>query len=499
MPRGTERFPIPPPEGGLVRNKVAPEIPDGFLWNGVNVVSRYGELRPRPGLTRVFADGPGGRVMGGAFYRTPAAAPVVVVATLTRWFSAVSGVWVALLPVTPFTGTADDQWRMTVFPTGTPTVNLLIGTNNVDAIQSFDPAVGSLAVLRGTPPAAARDICSADSYVVVGNVVEAGVRSPSRLRACAFNDPNTWPANFVWDLTSTDEPIVAVHRLGRTSFLAYKDESLWVGEAQAGTLPFRVEMLEVRPGPVSPAAVVDYGAQQFFLANDARIYRVSGFSVQAVSGPIERELQSIFSQFGLRFDTLQRAVGVYKKLDQSIWWFFPNSNSIDPIVAVSYQLDTSALHFHAFPVAITAAFRGIDITGSLRPTEYLGTSDGRVFRFEYDVDDAGTAITSSWEHPLRAWKGTAFRHRFDQILSSFEQVPGGPIVTVSVGASEALAELAPAYQPVGTHDTAKDTRQPLAAAVAIEGAFLNVRYDVSSSTRWAYRGAELWLWVEEAA
>lgn len=535
MPRG-EPTPLVPVVGGIRQDQVPALIdPTQHLWRSQNVVPRFGELRLRPGLRKVqLLGGPGGRGAGGVFYKTLGGTAVHVVASTTKWWKQSGSTWTDISGAVTLTGDADNPARFAVFPSGG--VNLLLGVNNKDKPKQYNHSLAAFSDLTAAPDTA-RDITVAGGYVLLGNVVEAGVRSPFRVRASASNDPTTWPANFFWNLTSLGDEIVAIRRLGRTAFIVHNTESQWVGSPQAGTLPFTIELLEERPGPVSPSAIVSFGGAQYYLARDSRIYRANGVGVEAVSDPIDRLFQQD-PTYAINGTLRQRAWGVYRRSGRAIWWVYPGLSQGDPSTAVRYDLRTGALDPHVFPVALTAGWPGDDIAsvtwadlagftwttlaqtyptwasmgGTLTPIEFLLSSQGVAYRFVDDVDDDGVPLTAFWEYPLRAWLGADQLQTIDSVESSFEQQTGGPLVTVSVGKSEALAEpdFSLSYTPLtnldsisalfGTvgHDTSSLLRQLLSAPNLL-ARFASIKYAVTTSGKVRFRGALLYDWGERAA
>jgi hypothetical protein len=353
-------------------------------------------------------------------------------------------------------------------------------------------------------------------------VVEAGVRASARLRISAFNDPNTWPANLVVDLTDTGDDGVAVRTLTRSTFLCYNTNSIWIGSGQAGTFPFRVDILAPQqPGPMSPAAIVSARGIHYYLGRDLRLYAVSQSGVQNLSEQtVNKELQA-----RVKLTTAARAFGFYRPADQTVWFFFAATDS-DPDQAVSFNTNTGAIHFHTFPFRLTAGWAGeslptltwldllpytwanIALTnptweslgGTLVPTEFLGAVSGLVYRSFYDLDDDGTMIPMQWEHPPRFWGGPRNVSEFDCVESTFETPPGGAQVAVDVGVTDTLAEAdGPTYTQIGTHDTAAPFAQPLtyAGVPVIRGRLMNLRYRCTSSTPIKFKGAVAYAASEE--
>jgi hypothetical protein len=519
MPRGVHGATLEPHVGGAVSDLPELLIPAGMVRRSQNMLPRFGRLMTRPGLARALQTGLGARGIGGITYKTATGAARIVASTRTKWFKKDATTWTDITPAGQLAATDDDHQRYVMFPTGTPQTNLLIGVNNVDTPKKWDGATATFGDLGGSPPIA-RDVLTTDNYVVLLNVVEAGNRFTTRIRASATNNPESWPATFSWDLPSGGDEIVGGRTLSRTSFAVYKEDSQWVGIQAPGTLPFRFERVDEKPGPVSPAAIVADGRYHYYLGTDVRVYRFNGLAAEPVTDALDREFLRL-----MRGTSRRRSFGLRRRDDGSIWFIFP-SGAEDADHGISYFPDTGAAYFHVFGVKLSAGWSGDDIPtvtwadlagftwdtiaatyptwesfgGQLVPIEYLASVTGHVYRFQYGFDDDGAAIPMLWETPRRAWMGTKVTHRVDGLESSFRQQTGGPAVSVSVGVSEALAEEHPAYTAVGTHDTTLATRQ-LLTKDGLEGRFLSVKYEAStlSGVGVEYQGALLHLWAEEVA
>lgn len=522
MPRGYDQYDLPPPLLGVKQDDLELRIPLDYTRESFNMVSRRGKLEVRPGIVKVRATAPStSKVIGGITFKTMAGVAKTVAATRTTWWSLGASSWADLTDGVALTAGINDQARFQVFPSAG--VNLLIGVNNVDTPKSWDGAAATFLALAGSPPSTARDVTAVANYVILGNVIEGGVRYTSRLRISAFNNPISWSATSA-DVNGTEDDIVGIRRIGRAAFAIYKDYSVWTGVLQAGTFPFAFDLITEVSGPCSPSSIVTYdGGKHCYLGNDARLYVFDGLAVTPVSGQVDQSLVD-----DLKGLARVRSWGMYRRADRMVWFLFPFASD-DPDRGVSYHIDSGAVQFHNFGKKLTAGWRGDDIAalgwndlatftwaniaatyptwesfgGKLLPIEYLGELDGQVYFFKDNADDDGTPITVSWATPLQAWAGEEKMHSFDAIESSFEQVTGGPAILVQIGTSAALAEPKdPTYITVGTHDTTLATRQLMKASATNRDSLVarlqNVRFSGSvQNKRLNYRGSELFLYDEE--
>jgi hypothetical protein len=524
MPAGAPTVLMPPTRG--VQGSVPRyAVPDGYLWRGNNVIARFGRLITRAGFAAVNPTGPGARLSGGVYFHTVDEQERVIAATQTKWYRLNGGVWSDISGSVTFTTVPEDPTRFTVFQSGG--VNYAIGVNNHDGLYSWD-GDGSHAVAHLTnAPTAARDITAVGNYVVIANTVESAVRHSVRVRWSDFNDHTTWPALNLADLVSSGagKNIVAVRALGRLAMIVYLEESVWLGDAQAGVTAFRFEQLESVKGPCSPSCVVAYGSKHYYLAQDGRIYQVDGYRVTPISDPADYFLQT--SGLSTQFVTVNRSLawGEFNSFDREIYWFYPTIGEADPSRAISYNVDTGALHFHSFGDIMTAGWRGDEVStitwadltgtwnaigpgtyptwsafgGSLQGTIFLGSSGGQVYRMRHDGDDNGAAITAYAETPLNAWGGLPSTQHVDGAELFIQQIPNGPGIQVTVGTSEALAEFPGpvTYVPIGTHDSGSTTRQKLTDNTdTLDGRFCSLRFDYMTHTPVSFEGGLFYVWSE---
>lgn len=523
MPQGPPYQLAPPTQG--VRGDVAPwQVPEGAAWRLLNMVDRFGRTRTRPGLRAAAATGPGARITGGQFFTTADASALVVAATLDKWYRRAGAGWTDISGAHVFAATETSPTRYTVFPSSG--VNWLIGVNNTDDPYKWDGIAAAAVPLGGSPPVA-KDITVADNYVVLGNVVESGMRAASRIRISNFNDLDSWDQYGPVDLTSTNDDIVAVRALTRQSFAIYKTRSQWVAWAELGLFPFRLEPMDYEPGPCSPSAIVRQGQQHWYLGTDTRIYHFDGFRAEAVSRAAEYYLQTHGLPTSFRSINRDRAWGTYTALDRRVWFFFPGPTSSDPVLALSLNVDTRTIAPHIFPFPVSAGWEGDDVSdlswddlliypdwvggafeatypswdsfgGTLEPSSFVGSVDGQVYRLQYDADDGGHAIPQICEFPIRGWYGMDKSMHLDGVESWFRQVPNGPAVRIDIGISDALAEpVDPNYVTLGYHDTALATRQKFNDA-QLNGRFMSVRLAATGGPV-EFLGGLANGWPEEAA
>lgn len=424
--RGQTPLPIPVPLRGLIRNVPLQEIPPDAVVDGSNMyIDVDGFWKPRPGYAPRVAIGPGGRIMGGIEYVDADGVTVQqVAANLTQWWwlNTGTGLWVNITG-TANAGNADNQSRFITFPQDAPMHVYVIGVNNVDAMRrwkSGDPAYTTIAAAPG-----GADIAVIIDRVVVVNTIEAGSRFSSRVRWSAVNDATTWPALAFNDLVDSDDPIVGIHKLGRSAAAIYTQSTIWLMVAQSGSdaTAFRFEQIpSVVVGPCGPAAIVEADGIHYYLGRDLRVHRFDGVTEQVVSKAID---PVIVADADASFYT--RYHGVYSDRLRSIIWLYVPVGSSDPTHALVFNLDTAAiLPIWTFPEGFTASWRargvqgvdwsnwvavGIDwntvpfsnwsdIGGNVTRVANVGSAAGQIHDLGNGPTDNGAAIAYSWKTAL---------------------------------------------------------------------------------------------------
>lgn len=487
MPQGNP-IELHPPLGGVRGDLVPYDIPNGFLWRSINIVDRWGRLRTRPGSRAVSTTGPGSRITGGQEFRMVSGVDQTVAATLTGWWRLSGGGWVDITG-TALNGTVDNPTRFAVFPSAG--INYLVGTNNVDALQKWDGVTSTFVPVGGTPPRA-KDITVSGNFVVLGNVVESGIRSPSRIRVSRFNDLDLWDQYGPADLTDTNDDIVAVRSLTRTAFAIHKTKSIWLGYAQLGLFPFQFEKMAECPGPCSPSAVVTVDQEHYSFCTDMRIRKFNGSRAEILSRQVEYYIATAGLPTTFRSTNRARCWGMYSAVDRNVWFFFPGPSNPDPMLALTVNCDTGVVYPHVFPFSLTAGWAGEDASdlswtdlliyadwvggafqatypswdsfgGTLSPTCFLGSSTGQIYRQRYEAPSDDTLdIPQMWEFPLKTWLGMAKTSHLDGIETFMQQMTNGPAVRIDVGVSDAMAEpVDPNYTTLGHHDTSLAIRQKI--------------------------------------
>ena len=218
--------------------------------------------------------------------------------------------------VKEFTGDEDDQWDTTVI------TDLLVCTNNVDAIQKFDgTTVAELGVAI-----LAKSVANFWNHLVFFNTTEGGTAYPHRYRWSDIGDPDelaAGTANYA-DMLDTQDPGVAVKLLGNRLF-AYKEESIWEILFIGGTQVFTHNLVVGNVGTRAIKTIKGIDKEHYFVGN-SNFYRFDGSAVSSISPTIR---DSLFRPdiAMLQIGSLNRACAVVHLETASYWVALPIGGS----------------------------------------------------------------------------------------------------------------------------------------------------------------------------
>lgn len=505
MPRGHEKLPLTITPGGVREDLNPAALPDGALLASNNWLTRRGVGSPRPGYlqlgsTLVAAD----RIIGFGTRGSPSGTTIFVVHTLTaayRWdgtsFTAITGTWTA--------STADQHVRMISYVSSG--VNYLLRTNHANAIDIWDGGAGNFTDAGGSPPAF-RDLCSVGGYVlgIYPNAFE------HRVQWNASEDINSWAAANTAELDATPDHLIGGKPFGPLAAGIYKEDTVWTAVLQAAAQPFQFQLIAHVPGPLSPAAIVAYRGNHFWLADDSVIYRSDGSNVE----PFATGLPVTFRAYLDWNNRIRTHAFVLAEEEPIVVFVYPViGGTMDR--AISVNLVTGACNPHQFGHSISASAQFIreaevtwnDLTGTwdtlsstyatwdsmgtaMNSSDLLGGLTGKVYQFGAPANDDGTAIAWSLTHGWRALAGLGFRFFLDGIVSFWKKLSVSYTVTVGVMVTDSLGDAE--TESTDTFDLSTDS-QHLETFSNRTGKFIRVRFAGSSSVAGIeHRGAAAMGW-----
>lgn len=525
MPRGSLTLALEPPDAGARGDLPSHRLPANTVTmeDTLNVIMRDGWLVNRPGLEKITANLVTGRPMGATYFAVTAASKKLVIGTVSGWYALNTATspftWTNITGTTVLSGGSSDHVRFTVFPQGTAL--RLIGVNGAaNQLPQYWTGSGVYAVLGGTPYAA-QDISTAANRVIVFHTKEAGTVYPYRVRFSDFNDSDTWSANSFADLSDSSDYIVGGRALTRVAFAVYKENSQWIGQAQAGLFPFKFELQDQKPGPVSASAIVAVEGKHYYLAIDGSIYVFDGTRAQHVGEPARRYIAN-----NLSFENKARAFGLYNRRDRDIWWFFPGTAASAPDQAISMNVDSGRFFAHTLRKTVTAgsewdyqsaltwdglaSYTWDNIAATYPTWDSLGTASipaeslcqeaGLVYAFGTATNDDGSTYTSKWRYENLQPATESKRTRVESFDTFFEKTGASQTVSTRIGTTDTLGA-APSF-PAGLTDSFDISVDNLhqanynqdAAGTGTgtpEARFITIDHTMTTATSWRWGGGHL--------
>lgn len=435
---------------GGVRADVNPAlVPDGWIADSNNWVTRNGEGQPRPGYDVVGSQvAAADRITGIAFRGPSSGADEVVLHTLTAGYhwdgssvTAITGTWSA--------SSASQLVRMAYFPSGG--TNWLARVNEANAVDKWSGS-GAFADISGAPTGV--DIAAVGNYLVVFQ--------PTKVVWCAFNDIDTWPSlNDSGVLSATSGNIKAGRAFGPTVMAVYKEDGVYVGLLQAAKAAFQFRFVGRVSGPTSAAAVVDINGVHHWLGADHVIYAFDGQQIRVVSTALAKPINEFIDETNA---ALIHGT-VLEEDENEIWWWLPDFSTATTKRAVSYNVQTGAAWTHTFTDAPTASamwqrqepltIDGLDTFSSTidgldsvwatidemtragsASTALLGDASGNFYQFGASLDDDDSEFAWQFDYPYRAPAGFDKRIFMDRIASFWKQTAESFTVTYGLAISD---------------------------------------------------------------
>jgi len=496
LPAYSIQIPVNVPTGGERGDIPDHQLDANYFRELQNMyVNSQGRLILRDGYLPLASSGPGGAIIGLIYFRTSGGSDRTVAANRTGLWSYEASAWVDKTGTTVLTATNSDLARFQVFSTS-GNYNV-IHVNGKNANQIWDGAASTFSDMGGSPPVA-MDVAAAANRVLL-------LISPDNVRISDFNDPNTYPATLTVRLVDRGDRMLGITRMGRLAAAIYGEDSQWIARAQIGSFPFRFELVDEKPGPISKAAVVPDGKIHYYLGVDGVVYRNDGVNVV----PYHRGMQDYVTT-NLNFTNREVTHGVLIRRIRHIFWFFPTGVATDPNGGVYLDLDRRAMGRIAigsitasaqWTIAASTTWDSLSaltwdniagthstwdsMGGAAEPREVLGDASGQVHSFGAGTgSDDGTAIVGIWELPLRPWAGPGKNFIPLEFESWFRQQSGATTIEPGARVSDTLMT-EPSVTAFTNFDIQTDQRNSINLASATGAAgnrFVSIRHRVSTTT-----------------
>ena len=505
MPRGSEKLPLLSAPGGVREDLNPAALPDGTLLASNNWLTRRGVGGPRPGYVQLGSTlAAADRIMGFGTRGSPSNTTAFVAHTITAAynfngtsFTAITGTWT--------TSTAAQHIRMISYVSGG--TNWLLRTNHNNAIDKWDGVAAAFVDAGGTPPNF-RDFCSVGGRVL--GVYPSGLEH--RVRWNALDDVDVWTAANFDDLDATPDFLVGIKPFGPLAAGIYKEDSVWSAVSQVALQPFQFQLIAQVPGPLSPAALIAYRGNHYWLAEDSVIYRSDGSQVVPFATGIPVTFRANLDWT----NRIQAHAFVLPEEEPIAMWVYPViGGTVER--GISVNLVTGAVNGHQFGHDITASapytrtatvtwnsltgtwdtlsatYATWDSMGSAMPSsDVLGGTTGKVYQFGNTANDDGTAIAWSLTHGWKALAGLGFRFFLDGIVSYWIKLSTSLTVTVGVMVTDSLGDAE--TESTTTFDLSTDSEHSVTFS-NLRGQWARVRFAGSSAVAGiAHRGAGLLGW-----
>lgn len=399
---------------GITRNRPIVSIPEGALYDGLNVIVREGLMQVRPGMNEFVSGGLTGRPTGsfgfgglaqGAFEPTAfdnssfqmasnLNATNLIVGTTRKLYAYFAGI---LNDITDTTLTALDVQlaRFTSIYINSTTTLWVLHCNGVDTIRQWNTTSSTFSVTSGSPPAAAFDMCTVADHVILAI-------APYTVRWCNNQDITTWPALNLLTFADTPDPIVCVKAIGVLGGVVLKTHSIWAllpsGDVSSEATFFRKELRYEIDGPAGTAACVSVNGLLIWMTTDGQVAAFDGGSVTWVAEGIKPLIQADLDE-----EFVNRIFGVVEHKRKEVWFFYPRvgDNGDCKGIAIVRLPDplNDAPDFSAWMGrTLLPLSAGTDLRLTTRNAIVFET-DGKSRSIDSNAggDDAGSVISGYWQ------------------------------------------------------------------------------------------------------
>jgi hypothetical protein len=323
-----------------------------------------------------------------------------------------------------FSGIAGEVWQWVLFPRRDSDGKDLFYATNASELVRWDVVSTSECVVLslGFVP---RHLAIHDRIVVASDILQAGTRTPGKVRTSAIGEPEDFVNNEAAELFVTDgqEEIWAARPLGE--FLAfYCDRSVRAGRFVGPPSFWDFKTILPGVGIQGRNAIMDYGMRHEFLAKDT-IYSFDGVQNLNIAPHVAREkLRSL--DYARRFQCL----AVLDQERGEVSWVIPNVTDVGatpetallehylelaklppftqrqlPATAAGYYVAEQSKRFSDFPSTTFAQMGGARFDdrsfGGSYPTVLFGDKNGNIYELNVGQTANGVVIDCYAEFACR--------------------------------------------------------------------------------------------------
>ena len=258
------------PYRGTWRSVAANQLTPDALYNSNNVFIREGKLRERPGLSllnnTVFTT----PIIGGSMAVTPTTKILLAITRSTLYTLSPSATSWIIDTATSFAANDDNIIDITFLETANQYVAVI--ANNSTTLKRWIQGSGAapITAVNGTVPAA-KSVCTAARRIIF--LVE-----PHTVGWTATLTYDNFPALAFAKIAATNDLGICVKSLSTLAFAVYKERSIYVARAQAGTdaSAFGFNEPIIVEGPAGVHAVVNINGTHIYMTQNGRIAIFNG-------------------------------------------------------------------------------------------------------------------------------------------------------------------------------------------------------------------------------
>jgi hypothetical protein len=397
------------------------------LYMSQNVFIRVGKLRERPGLSRHNDSTFDAPIIGGAMAVTPVAKRLIAISKsrvyeLTNgsapWLQTSTGSYAASDNATldmAFIETSS-QYIGLVASEGQPLMQWLAGAG----ISAITPVAGTVPLAKSVCVASRRVVALVPPHTLVWTPVFAY---------------NNYPALAVTRVASTNDAGICVRTLSNLSFVLYKERSIYLARAQAGSDANAFSLNEpiIAEGPAGVHAVVEVSGNHIYMTKSGRIALFDGSQYPKwIADGLWLHLQADIDPAHTT-----KIFGVYDYRLHSVLFFYPklgDAGQLRGMVLLSFPLEGSGIVQGMPVVQGAAAFLGvtsqwcsygytIHLNNQIDASFLFGAASLRSYLFDEDVrTDDGNSFTSQVQTGL--FPMPDMRHNHVSIEPFLERLDG---------------------------------------------------------------------------
>jgi hypothetical protein len=319
----------------LAANQLKPDS----LYNSNNVYIREGKIRSRPGLTLLKPTKFNGRVLGGGL-AVSATRKTLLAFTKSAAYSLVkeNPEW-QVSSIATIASSDDSIVDITFLETASEYVGVI--ANGETAIQAWTEVGGVEAIVptEGTLPVAS-SVCTAARRIVA-------LVKPHTLRWTSTLTYDNW-SDLNYNKVSDNNDIgIAVRSLSKNSFVLYKERSIYLAKAQAGSNAIAFSLSEpiTVEGPAGIHAIVKAEDTHFYMTPSGRIAMFDGSRrPQWIADGIWLRLQRDIDP-----EYTNRIIGIYDYRLHLVIFFYPvngDNGDLHGIVLINLPLEGSGITTH---------------------------------------------------------------------------------------------------------------------------------------------------------